>query len=281
MTGNIGKRKKEYDLKLYIVAILATLLVLNGPVAAQDFVVPIAVEVPNLVGVAVGVVPDYEGSDDDTFGALPAVNLQFENRYIRLLGSGLTLNILNHEHFRFGPLAYYRFGRDDDIDDEVVKRVHEVDDSVELGAFVGFHYFDQANPRIRYGATLEFQQDVSDGHEGYIVQLSARGWYPITRTIDIGLVGGTTYASDDYMSAFFGVTPTDSASSGLNTFKAESGIKDVYIQPMLTMHLGESWHTGAGVRFKSLLSDASDSPVVKDRGSDTQIIAAVSVVYSW
>ena len=119
--------------------------------------VPISLEVPNIVGVVVGVAPDYEGSDDYTFGVLPAVNLQFENRYIRLLGTGLTLNILNHEYFRFGPLAYFRLGRDDDIDDEVVKRVHEVDDSVEFGAFVGFHYFDQANPRIRYGADLELR----------------------------------------------------------------------------------------------------------------------------
>jgi len=273
---------KKGRLVLYVIFVLSILWVLSLPAfGAQHLVIPIPGEVPNVVGVAVGVAPDYEGSDDYTFGVLPAINLQFENRYIRLLGNWLGVNILNHEIFEFGPVASYRFGRDNDIDDDVVKKMHEVDDSFELGAFVGFTIRNEANPRIRYGADLEFLHDVSDGHDGYTVELSARGWYPVSKSIDLGLVGGATYADGNYMSSNFGVTPQDSALSGLQTFRAGSGLKDLYIQPSIMIHFSTSWHLGAGVRFTSLLSDADDSPIVDIRGSSTQVITGVGIVYSW
>ena len=255
---------------------------LSGPACAmQDIVTTIPLHVPHVVSVAVGTAPDYEGSDDYTFAALPAANFQFDNRYVRLLGNYLAVNFLNHDVFEFGPAAYYRFGRDDDIDDDVVKRIHEVDDAVELGAFLGVQIFDKANPRIRYGAKLEFLQDVSSEHDGFTVQLSARGWYPVSKMIDLGIAVGGTYASDDYMEAYFGVTPADAGNSGLPIFGAGSGIKDIYAQPMMQIHLSESWHIGAGVRIKGLLNDASDSPTVDRRGSDTQIVAGVGVAYAW
>jgi outer membrane protein len=265
-----------------VVAILTIVLALQGSVfAAADFVVPLEFEVPDVVGLSVGVVPDYEGSDDYMFGALPALNLQFENRHIRLLGSYVEVNILNHDALQLGPIARYRFGRDNDIEDEVIKEIHEVDDSFEVGAFAGFLIRDKQNPRIRYGASLSYLQDVSDGHDGFTIQASARAWYPASKAIDLGIAGGGTYASDDYMSAYFDVTGADFISSGLPVYDAEEGLKDVYVQPMMMVHLSKSWHLGAGVRIKVFRADARYSPVVDDRGSDTQVIAGVGVAYAW
>jgi outer membrane protein len=269
-----------------LAAILTIVSVLNGPASApvnamEQFVSPIPGHIPNIASVAVGVVPDYEGSDDYTFGVLPALNLTFDNRYFRLLGNYLGINIVNNDIFEFGPSAYYRFSRDDDINDDVVTRIHEVDDALEMGAFAGVVLRDKTNPRRAFIANLEFLSDISDTHDGYIVQLSARGWMPVSRPVDLGIAGGGTYASDDYMSAYFGVTATDSARSGLAIFDAGSGVKDVYIQPMMMIHLSESWHIGAAIRIKFLLSDAADSPVVDIQGSDTQVIGGIGVAYAW
>jgi len=280
----IGREKRMIKVGhlFCLVAILTSAVFLKGAVfAAADFVVPLELEVPDVVGVSAGVVPDYEGSDDYMFGALPALNLQFENRHIRLLGSYLEVNILNHDALQFGPIARYRFGRDEDIEDKVIKEIHQVDDSFEVGAFAGFLIRDNQNPRIRYGASLSYLQDVSDGHDGFTIQASARAWYPVSKAIDLGIAGGGTYASDDYMSAYFDVTGEDSISTPLPVYDAEEGLKDVYIQPMLMVHLSKSWHLGAGIRIKSLLSDAKNSPVVDDRGSDMQVIAGVGVAYAW
>jgi outer membrane protein len=267
--------------RLISLTAIAGSAIFSGSVMATDFIVPIDIDMPNVVALAVGVYPDYEGSDDDSFGALPAISLQFDERYIRLLGPYLEINMINSEVFRFGPTAMYRFGRDDDIDDAVVKLVHEVDDAFELGAFAGFNILDKANPRIRYGASVNYLQDVTDEHDGYTLQVSARGWYPVSKPIDLGISAGWTYASDDYMSSYFGVTAADNASSGLAIFSAGSGSKDVYIQPMMMIHFSESWHVGIGVRVKSMLGDAEDSPVVDVQGETTQVIAGVGVAYTW
>jgi outer membrane protein len=197
------------------------------------------------------------------------------------LGTSLRVNLLNDGVFELGPSAYYRFGRDDDVEDRFVKKIHEVDGAFELGAFAGFILRNPENPRMAIGANVEYLQDLSDAHDGYTLQLTARGWYPVSRAIDLGIGAGGTYASNDYMSSFFGVTDRDAINSGLSFFDAGEGFRDIYFQPMMMVHFSEKWHLGVGARIKSLLSDAADSPIVDDRGSATQFIVGAGFGYAW
>ena len=128
--------------------------------------------------------------------------------------------MLNGTEWELGLKGVYRLGRDDDVDDSAVKLMSEIDDSVELGAFVGWNKTFDNNPRHRFSATLGITQDVSDGHDGYVVEASAVYWRPVARPFDLGVRGGFSYASDDYMSTYFGVSSADSAASGLSTFSA-------------------------------------------------------------
>ena len=237
----------KHRLFLLIITTLFILFGLYGYAGAtgQEFI-PLSLEIPHAVGVGVGLYPDYEGSDDYSFGVAPLFNYQFGERYIRLLANYLSVNLINHKNFRLGPSGVYRFGRDDDVDDDVVKRMKEIDDSIEIGGFAGVNYVHPSNPRIRAGATIESLFDVSGSHDGYIVQFSVRGWYPLLKMLDFGMAAGTTYASDDYMQTNFSVTPEDSARTGLRIYEAGSGVKDVYIQAMAAIHLSRSWHIGIG-----------------------------------
>jgi len=264
-----------------LAVLLAVLVLIPSASANQDMIGGMMFDMPNVVGLAVGMAPDYEGSDDTKGAIAPAFNYQFDNRYIRLAGPYLSGNIINSEVWPFGPAPFYRGGRDDDVDDRAVKHMAEIDDAFELGAFVGFMIRDPKNPRIRYGMNLDFLTDVSDEHDGFTIQLSGRAWYPASEMFDVGIVGGVTYADDDYMCTYFSVTPQNVGTSGLALFEADGGIKDVYIQPMVMAHFSKSWHMAAGVRIKSLLSDAKDSPVVDDRGDSTQVTAGLAVAYSW
>ena len=101
------------------------------------------------------------------------------------------------------------------------------------------------------------------------------------KAFDLGLGIGTSYASDDFNSTYFGVNATDSALSGLSTFSAGGGIKDVNGLLALVMHLSPKWHIAAGLRYIKLVSDAADSPVVNVRGSDDQLIAGIGFAYAW
>ena len=122
---------------------------------------------------------------------------------------------------------------------------------------------------------------MSGEHEGFVANLAIRYWLPLGKAFDLGLGIGTSYASDDFNSTYFGVNATDAGLSGLSTFSAGGGIKDVNGLLALVMHLSPKWHIAAGLRYQKLLSDAADSPVVKVRGSDDQIIAGIGVAYAW
>ncbi len=234
-----------------------------------------------IVGAAVVLLPDYEGSDDYTFAPAPILQYKFSGeRYVQIIGNKAFVNVLNHPNIELGAKAVYRFGRDD-VDDDVVDLMRDVDDSFELGGFIG--YKKKFNNDIRHRMNIHFDvtQDVSDGHEGLVAELAGVYWRPVAKPFDIGFRGNVTYASDDYMSSFFDVTASDSAASGLSTFDADSGFKDIGLAVMGLYHFSQNWHLGGSVMYKRMLGDAEDSPVVDVRGSENQLFAGLAIVYSW
>jgi outer membrane protein len=160
--------------------------------------------------------------------------------------------------------------------------MEEIDDTVELGVVAGLEFMASDDPRKKFIITAEYLQDAGGEHEGYTFSLSARVWYPVSKPIDVSIGVGATYADEDYMDTYFGVSPIDSARTGLPIFELGDGtIKDVKVIPAVVVHLSRSWHVAAGGRFSRLLDDAKDSPVVEDRGAKDQIIAGVGLAYSW
>jgi MipA family protein len=249
---------------------------------AQDM--PFGIDnVPNIVGIGGGMLPDYIGSDDYMGGAAPFFKWTPEKTeyYAMLLATQLYVNVANHPTFRFGPTVNYRFGRDDDVEDSMVKKMEEIDGTIEAGAFVGYEWKDPQNPMHRWGVTLDFLADVGGEYKGYLASLSARYWIPLSKMFDFGIAVGTTYGDNNYMETYFGVSERDSERSGLSEFKAESGFREVRVIPALTMHFSPQWHAGVGVRYSRLLDDAEDSPIVDDRGDANQWIYGLAVAYAW
>ena len=238
--------------------------------------------VPNIVGVGIGVLPDYEGSNDYTIGAAPFFRLTYPktNYYATLIATELYVNVLNHPWLRLGPCLNYRFGRSD-VNDKVVDKMHDIDGATELGGFLGVEFIDKLNPRKRFIATAEILSDVSDVYNGYNMTFSARVWVPVSQMIDVTLGLGASYANENYMKTYFGVSPSDSARSGLPIFDAGSGMKDIRVIPAVVAHLSKDWHVGAGFRYSALMNDASSSPVVEDRGDSNQWIGGLAVAYSF
>jgi outer membrane protein len=250
--------------------------------AAQDIFAPRMIGVDKLVGAVAVIVPDYEGSDDYTFAAAPLIQYKFSpsNRYVQLIGNKLYVNVINHENWEFGPMGIYRLGRED-VDDNVVDKMSDVDDSAELGLFFGYATKFNNNPRHRLNIHLDVTQDVSGGHEGLIAQFAGVYWQPVAKPFDIGFRANLTFASGDYMSSFFDVTANDAAASGLQRFDADASLKDFGLAIMGLFHFNKQWHVGGGVQWKQLRGDATNSPVVNVRGDSGQYFAGMSVLYSW
>ncbi len=267
---------------LLICGLIAACSALKLPqVSASDLVfAPDTTNFPNMIGLGAGLVPDYEGSDDYTPAAGPLLRLGWDNRYLLLRANSLSANLLDHPVLRLGPTATLHLGRND-VEDAAVDLMEDIDTGLELGLTVGFDFVNQVNERIRFGGDVEIAHDVLDAHGGFLAQASLHYWHPLAIWLDFGLVGGIVYGSKDYNDTYFGVSASDAARSGLSSFSADAGFKDVRLAPMLVAHFSRDWHLGMGVMIKQMLGDAADSPLVDDRGSETQFLAGASVIYSW
>jgi MipA family protein len=264
--------------------VLAIALVgaLAAPSFAQFGVVPVELEVPFFGGVAVGALPDYEGSNDYTFGVAPFLRYTFSGteRYIQLLANELTVNVVDHRNFRFGPLAMYKFGRDDNVDDDRVKRMQEIDDTVMLGGFFDYvHRFQ--NPRQRWITGVDFKADVGGENDGWLLGVSTRFWQPVSKEVDLMFGARLNVVDNDYNNTYFGVNRANVGQSGLPFFEADGGAKDVALTAAAIFYLSPNWLLTGGVRYSRLVGDAADSPIVDQRGSENQFIAGIGIGYMW
>lgn len=267
---------------LFIVA-LSLVVAVNSSMDAAAQMVPLELEVPQVLGVGVGILPDYEGSDDYTFGIAPIFRYTFQKqeRYIQLLANELSANVLNHPNFRLGPVLTYHFGRDDDVDDRQVKRMKRIDDTLEGGIFADYVFRLSQNPRHRLIVGGQAQYDLGGESNGWKFTGSARYWHPIATPVDLFLTTQLNFATKDYMDTYFSVDSTDSTRSGLPRYSAAGGAKDFALAGGVTWYLSRSWLTSAGVRYSRLFSHAGDSPIVDDRGSENQFFSGIGVAYMW
>ena len=91
----------------------------------------------------------------------------------------------------------------------------------------------------------------------------------------------TTYADDDYMQTYFGVSAADSARSGLKRYNADSGMKDVGIDLGLNWNFASSWDLRGIASISQLIGDADDSSPVVNEGSETQFMGGVMVLFKF
>jgi MipA family protein len=220
------------------------------------------------VGLGVAAVPQYEGSKDSKGAPVPFFRAQMASgQYLQLMGATLTANLVEGKTWQAGPLLRYRGERNpDDIDNDYVKHfTTKVDAAVELGGFVGF----QEN---WWNARFEMAQDVADAHKGLLATLSGGYTFPLSREASLALNLSTTYASDNYMEAYFN-TPIYN--------KAGAGIKDVSLAVIGRYRIDNNWGLMGAVRVSELVGDAADSPVVKNDGSSSQMVAGVLVTYAF
>jgi outer membrane scaffolding protein for murein synthesis (MipA/OmpV family) len=246
------------------VSAAALVAVLGSSAAATDVKVG---------GVAV-VKPTYEGSDSyevigapiafPAEGAGTAGSFTFNGvddlRY-RLLGGPTG--------FEAGPLAGYAFGRDDG-DGPLLRGLGDVDGGVIVGGYAGYRaagwLFDVSYHHIVSGDTGGFLRlgVANKTHH------SDRFWTKLRVA--------ATYADDDYMSHYFGVSAAQSAASlaGLPLYDADAGFKDVHVVLSGSYDIARNWSVIGSAGYKRLIGDAADSPVVE---SEDQFTATLGLTY--
>lgn len=285
-------------------ATIATLLLASYPLdaaRAQDSTIdesrkvdfgigiPKSFDFQGSIGAAVGVIPDYEGSDSYAATVLPLVDIR-QPGFLFLQGASVnpndglasmgwnalnfTYSVGSEERLRLsmGPLVRMNRGRDHDDNDALIG-LGDIDGSVGIGGF----FEASAGP---WSADITVvPQDAGYSGNGLLVAFGARYTAQINDRFVVSTGISSSWGDDDYMQGLFGVTSNQAARSGLARFDAEAGFKDVGLQVEASYAIFENWSVEGQVGYQRLLSDAADSPLVDKRGSPDQFRALAGVAY--
>jgi outer membrane scaffolding protein for murein synthesis (MipA/OmpV family) len=262
----------------------AQLTLLSTPGFAADEITAEQEKALNLrIGLGVGAAPDYLGSNDYTVIPFPNFDLRYGQYGVRSSRLGIEADVVGIRGLDAGPIIRYDRGRSD-VNDSAVALLPEIDGSVELGAFIGagipLSVLGVESQSI-VTARIEALQGLKGGHEGATVGTSLGLVTPVTE--DLTLIGSlsTTFMSKDYASSYFDVSAAGSAASGLSTFDAGSGFRDVGITVIGNYKLNENWSLNGIGSYTRLVGDAANSPIVKDRGSANQFLGGLGFSYTF
>ena len=233
--------------------------------------------------------PDYEGSDDYRFGPAAAIRgrvagFEFFTRatwlYVDLIrqpSSGIDLD--------FGPIVGARMNRSRDVKDARVDKLPELDAAIEVGGFGGVSWHGLTNPYDVLSLRIDVVTDVGGAHKSTLITPTIDFGTPLSRTLYLGASASLEWAGGGYADHYYSISPAEGAVAGLPAYDADGGLKHWRIGLLANQSItGDLTHglsvfgTGA---FTRLVGDFADSPVVDQRGSASQWLAAVGLAYTW
>lgn len=258
------------------VIVAATLWLGLAPARSDDF--------NWTVGAGVGMVPDYEGSEDYKPVPIPYVKMDYGEFYGELRPSMRALqlrgNVVPSRSIQAGPLINYR-GERNHVDNNQVDDLKKIDAAVELGAFAGYVLHNGVRKGTAAGINVQGAADVSGTYDGFLIELGADYTTPINEEWQVSGRLSSTFADSNYMSTYFGIDRKDSARSGLKQYDADAGFKDVGLTLGLDYRFAKNWMLGTSFGYTRLIGDAADSPVTDDEGSANQFFGGVMIGYKF
>lgn len=228
------------------------------------------------LGVAGVITPEYLGSDDDEFLALPYLEVN-DFKGFDFFGTSLSYRLIEvgtgqgigKWSLRAGPSVTYQRGRDSD-DSETLTGLEDVDGSLPIGGYVR-STFGPVGFRIDAG------QDVIGGHDGFSVDTSIGTAYNGS-TFGIQPSATLSWGNSNYNESFFGITQEQSTASGLNAFDIGSGFNSYSFNVIAWYQIHEDYQIGAFASYKEFFDDAEDSPILQAvDGSTNGLFAGVSL----
>ena len=226
------------------------------------------------LGAAGAYSPEYQGSDEYEFAALPLVEVEYKERFFLSPVRGAGVFLFNDRTFQLGAAIGYSFGRDED-DSSDLDGLGDIDGGAVVNINAEYNLFEQEIlPGLSFGAQFEHQFTGDD--VGFTLGADIGYRFPITRRFFLRPSVNAVYASGEHMDAFFGVSSSQSAGSGLAEFNPSSGIKLVGGTLGMFYQFTPNWGGQALLGYERLIGDAADSPIVKD---EDQYQALLGLVY--
>lgn len=241
------------------------------------------------IAVGAAAVPDYEGADG--YKLIPAVAVRGRVGGMDFWSSGtkLYLDVFGQPasgmDFDAGPIIGVRLNRSGKIRDDVVDDLPELDMAIEVGAFGGMSFHGLTNPYDSLSMRVDYLTDVGGAHKSSLITPSVSFSTPLSRTLYVSASASAEWAGDGYADYYYSVSPADSLASGLAVYEADGGFKEwklgLTAVSAFSGDLTHGWGVFASGSYARLVGDFADSPLVDDRGSASQWMAAAGITYTF
>ena len=227
------------------------------------------------VGAAVFVTPKWEGSKSyEAIGfpfVAPASYGSGTDGTLQIKGiDDIRFRLINQSGFEAGPLVGYRLGRD--ASDSVrLTGLGDVEGGLVAGGYAGY----------RAGATFfyaSYHHQVTGDETGGLLRLGVEQAIRLAPNTRLTATLATSYASQDYMTSFFGVSTAQAAASGLPVYRPDAGFKDVSAGLTAFLDIDRNWTLALTGRYSYLVGDAADSPIIETRN---QFFGGVGLSYKF
>ena len=220
--------------------------------------------------------PEYEGSDNYRLQPSAVINVRYKSRLFLSGGEGFGYDIWRSHDYRIGASATYDLGRKDDVDG--LNGLPGIDPAPQFRVFtdyvLGVHYSDYEIPFI-FSVDMRYTFRDGDGVTG-----SVSAYFPIAGSESeryFVFLGGSVVVGDaNALGTYFNVTPSQSAATGLPTYRANSGLRSANVGVsagwFLSDHILITGTTGA----KWMIGEVRNSPIIQQ---EWQYLANITVGY--
>jgi MipA family protein len=244
-----------------LIALLVSLL----PMAAlAQMVLP---EDYTLLGATVRTRPAYDGSQSQRTDVVPVVRYYGQPWFARttqgILEGGLHWNLGS------GVAAGFQLSYDEgrDSSESAFLRERSFTDDVDAGASLGAHFeWDGMAGPAPIGVMLRYRQSI-DSDRGSLADarlnlgLYAKGGATLVAFTE------ATWGSSKANGTFYGVTPAQSAASGLAAYDPGSGLRHVGVGLIGGYDLSRHWTLVASAQLRRLQGDVASSPLTEEKQS--------------
>jgi len=259
------------------------------------FAKPVFDETWATIGLGVGLVPSYAGSDDYIAFPLPLIAGRVGGVGIAPNGPGFVLDFNSPKpamlpkkgpRLAFGPAFRFRNDRNNRISDEVVARAGKLDAALEVGANVAVAWRGVVKPLDQLSIGVQARRDVLGAHEGWVIEPQVGYRALVGKGFTLQAQASVEIVTDRFADYYFTVTPAQSAASGLAQFRATGGVNRIGTTAILSYDLDRNplnggWSlTGVG-GYSRLLGDGADTPYTSVRGDANQVILGAGVAYTF
>lgn len=213
--------------------------------------------------------PRYQGSDEQKVSVVPGIFLQASN--------GLFADPFNGVGYVFEPAGSLVYGVRVNIEtgrsiEAALPGFDKIKSRLNPGVFANY----VVNEQLTLKSAL--RMGLGDAGDGSLLNLGATYKLYNANFVSVNLNASVKYGNSGYMQAYFGVSPTQSAASGLAAYQPAAGLAVAQVGLTAGVPISREIYIFSSASVQRLMGDAANSPIVRKK---TQPAAFVGAVYSF